>query len=120
MQVQINSDNHVEVTQDFAREIEAIVASTLERFGDRITRVEVHLSDESSSAKSVGDDKRCVLEARLAGLQPIAVTHQGATLEQALDGAAEKLEKTIDHTLGRLDDRTKGRVAPDVVEDEIV
>jgi hypothetical protein len=45
------------------------------------------------------------LEARLAGLQPIAVSHQAATLEQAIVGAAEKLEHSLDSVLGRLGNR---------------
>jgi hypothetical protein len=48
------------------------------------------------------------MEARLAGLQPIAVSEQAASLIQSVSGAAEKLEKTLARTLGRLDDR-KGR-----------
>jgi hypothetical protein len=46
-----------------------------------------------------------VLEARLAGLQPIAVSHQASTIELALSGAADKLERSIENTLGRLKER---------------
>ena len=110
MQVQVSTDSHVRGNEALTRQVEAVVEGTLGRFGDRITRVEVHLTDESGSQKSGDDDKRCVMEARLAGLQPITVSHQGASLEQALEGAADKLEKTLDRTLGRLDDR-KGRTS---------
>lgn len=48
---------------------------------------------------------RCMMEARLEGRQPIAVTHQAASLDQAVDGAADKLTKMIDSTLGRLRDQ---------------
>jgi ribosome-associated translation inhibitor RaiA len=85
-----------------------VVEAVLGRFEDRITRVEVHLSDENSRSKSHGDDMRCVMEARLAGLAPITVTEQAATVEQAVGGAADKLEKSIDRTLERLHD-PKGR-----------
>jgi hypothetical protein len=44
-------------------------------------------------------------EARLEGRQPIAVTHQAATVEQALEGAADKLKRSIESTLGRLRDK---------------
>jgi hypothetical protein len=67
-------------------------------------KVEVHLSDENSHKKSGHNDKRCVLEARLEGLQPIAVTLQAATLDQAVDGAAEKLKNSLESALGRLHD----------------
>jgi ribosome-associated translation inhibitor RaiA len=110
MNIQVNTDNHIQGGVELTRQVEAVVEGALGRFGDRITRVEVHLSDESSSAKSRDDDKRCLMEARLAGLQPISVSHQGASVEQALGGAADRLETTLDRTLGRRDD-PKGRTS---------
>src|SRR5688572_18361902 len=110
MQILLTTDNHITGSAQLTTFVESIVEGTLGRFGDRMTRVEVHLTDESSAAKSSDDDKRCVMEARLAGMQPIAVRHQGATLEQALEGAAEKLEKTIDRKLERQSD-PKGRTS---------
>jgi ribosome-associated translation inhibitor RaiA len=110
MQVQVNTDNHVAGGEGLTRQVEAVVEGALGRFGDQVTRVEVHLNDENSAGKSGSDDKRCLMEARLAGLDPIAVSHRGATLEQALDGAAEKLERALDRTLGRLGDK-KGRTS---------
>ena len=69
-----------------------------------ITRLEIHLSDQNAD-KSGQDDKRCMMEARLEGRQPIAVTHQAASLDQAVDGAARKFTRLIEGTLGRLHDR---------------
>lgn len=43
-----------------------------------------------------------MLEARLEGRQPVAVTDHAATLEQAVQGAANKLVRLLDSTLGRL------------------
>ncbi len=106
MQIQVNTDNHIEGGEELTRQVEAVVEGALGRFSDQITRVEVHLTDENSSSKSGENDKRCVMEARPAGLQPITVSEQGATLELALDGAADKLEKTLKRTFGRLDDHT--------------
>ena len=54
------------------------------------------------------DDKQCIMEARPAGMQPVAVTHAAATVEQAVDGAAQKLNRLLDSTFGRLNDRKKG------------
>ncbi len=111
MQIQVNTDNHIEGSAELTRQVKAVVEEALgAHFSDRITRVEVHLTDGSSSSKARDNDKRCVMEARLAGLQPITVSHQGAALEQALDGAADKLAKTLDRTLWRLDD-PKGRTS---------
>lgn len=110
MQVQVNTDNHIEGGAELTREVEAAVDAALGRFGDRITRVEVHLGDENSSAKGGDNDKRCAMEARLAGLSPITVIHHASTITQAIDGAAEKLEKTLTRTVERLDD-PKGRTS---------
>jgi RNA polymerase sigma factor (sigma-70 family) len=103
MQIQINSENNIDSSAELTRRVEVVVEGALGRFGDRITRVEVHLSEDNNSQKSGGNEKRCVMEARLAGFQPITVSHQGSSLEQALDGAADKLEKTLKRTLGRKD-----------------
>ncbi len=104
MQIQVHTDNHIKGSERLTQYVKATVESSLERFRDRITRVEVHLKDETSSSKSRENDKRCVMEARLAGLQPITISHEGTTLEQAIEGAADKMVKTLDRTLGRLDD----------------
>jgi hypothetical protein len=103
MKIQVNTDNTVEGHEDLARQTEAIVAGGLERFGDQVTRVEVHLSDVNG-AKHGADDKRCLLEARLAGLKPLAVSEQADSLRSATTGATRKLVRTLDRTLGRLSD----------------
>ena len=108
MQIQVNAGQQIKGSEELTQQVEAVVEAALERFGDRVTRVEVHLTDENSSAKSGSDDKRCLMEARLAGLQPISVSHHGPSVAQALGGAVDKLEQTLDRTLGRMDD-PKGR-----------
>lgn len=105
MIIQVNTDSNIEGNRELGQQIKALVESSLERFGDQVTRVEVHLSDENSDKKSGTQDKRCLLEARLVGLQPLAVSHQAATMEQAVDGAIDRLIRSIDTTLGKLDQR---------------
>ena len=100
MQIQTNTDRNVEGSEGLSAQVEAVVASALGRFSDQVTRVEVHLSDENS-ARGGTDDKRCMMEARLEGRQPTAVTHQAPTVEQALDGAVAKLARSIESTLKR-------------------
>lgn len=104
MQIQVNTDNHIHGREEIVALVETSLEGAVGRFRDRITRVEAHLSD-TNSHKTKGDDIRCVLEARLAGHQPIAVTHQAATVELALSGAADKLERSVESTLGRLMER---------------
>ncbi len=104
MQVLVNTDSSVQGRESLEKMVAATVEDDMERFGDDITRVEVHLSDENA-AKGGGDDKRCMMEARLEGRQPTAVTHRAATVAEAVDGAADKLERSIRSNLGRLRDQ---------------
>jgi len=103
MKIQLNTDVHINGTEALAAQVSATVEQALERFSDQVTRVEVHLSDENGG-KSGQQDQRCMLEARLEGRQPIAVTDHAATLEQAVNGATKKLARLLDSTLGRLHD----------------
>lgn len=105
MQIQTNTDSNIDGHEALASHVSSTVENALERFSDHITRVEVQLSDENSDKKRGTDDMRCVMEARLEGRQPVAVTHEAATMNQAVDGAADKLHRMIDSTLGRLQDR---------------
>lgn len=100
MHVQTNTDRTITASEALAAQVEAVVTSALGRFADQVTRVEVHLSDENG-AKGGADDIRCVMEARLEGRPPTAVTHRASTVAQALDGAAGKLTRSIDKLLGR-------------------
>ena len=104
MHIQINTDQNVEGSDAFSDQTKAIIESTLNRFSEHITRVEVHLSDENSDKAGI-NDKRCLMEARLEGRQPIAVTHQAANLDLAVQGAAGKLKNMIESNLGRLGNR---------------
>jgi hypothetical protein len=106
MQVQINTDRHIEGHERLAAWANGVVAQALSRVSDRITRVEVHLSDENGD-RSGQHDKQCVMEARLEGRQPIAVTHQAATMDQAVNGAAQKLNGVIESIIGRQRDRRR-------------
>src|SRR5262245_43972166 len=104
MLVHITTDNHVQGRERLVREVEASVEESLGRFAPQITRVEVHLSDENG--KKPGDnDKRCKLEARLAGLAALGVTGAGSNLDQAVGSALEKLHHLLDHKLGRLSEK---------------
>ncbi len=104
MQIQVNTDNNIEGREQLIVHVRGVVENALNRFSDRITRVEVHLSDQNGD-KSGQDDKRCMIEARLKGRQPTAVTHDAATLDQAVDGAADKIQRSIESDLGRLHDQ---------------
>jgi ribosomal subunit interface protein len=107
MQIQVHTDNHIESSTALTQHIESEVVSSLDRFGRQITRVDVHLAD-TNGHKSGDADMRCVVEARVAGLHPFAVNHNAPTIHQAIGGAVGKIERRLEHTLGRLG-HVKGR-----------
>lgn len=110
MQVLVNSDHHIAGGDDLTERVQGVVEGRLERFESRITRVQVHLNDLNGS--KLGErDKRCLMEARVGGLKPIAVSHEAPTLTEAIHVAADKLERALDRALGRLDD-IPGRMPP--------
>jgi len=105
MKIQVNTDANITGHAARVDGVSRTIAHALERFSASITRVEVHLSDENST-KSGPLDQRCMLEARLQGRQPVAVTEHAASQDQALHGAIDKLTHLLDHTLGRSQHRT--------------
>ncbi|MBU1565554.1 MAG: HPF/RaiA family ribosome-associated protein [Proteobacteria bacterium] len=113
MQIQINTGPNIEIHEAFSAEVSGIVESALNRFSDTITRVEVHLSDENSDKKVGHEAMRCMLEARIKGRQPIAVTNHASTLDEAVNGAADKLIRLIEHTIGRQDAQQNLMTDPD-------
>ncbi len=100
MQVQINTDHNIQHDEALAAWITGVVESALAHSSDHITRVEVHLSDENGR-KSGQHDKRCMMEARLEGRSPIAVTDHAATLDKAVNDAAGKLGRMIESAVDR-------------------
>lgn len=104
MKIQINTDNHIDGREALAEHAKATVDNTLGHLVEHITRIEVHLSDENNN-KGGSHSKRCLMEARLEGHQPIGVTDEAESIGQAIEGAAEKLKRSLQHTLGRLRDR---------------
>ncbi len=111
MQIQINTDHTIEGHEALADQIRGVVENALSRMSDHITRVEVHLTD-ARGPKCGKNDKRCIMEARLEGHQPIAVTDEASTLDLAINGAAHKLARLIEHTLGKLHDQRNHRTDP--------
>ena len=111
MQIQFNTDHNIEGHEALAAQVHGVVESALSRISDHITRVEVHLSDDSGH-KGSQNGKRCMMEARLEGRQTVAVTQQAASVDQAVAGAAAKLARMIERTLGRLGSEKSRRTDP--------
>jgi len=102
MQIQVNADNHIEASE--ARNVwtRSVVEGAMAHLADSVTRVEVHLSDESAG-KGGAPALRCTMEARVNGLPPVAVSNDAAGMDAAVNGAAHKLVRATAHALGRAD-----------------
>lgn len=100
MHIQFNTDNHIQGREALADRLETLVRDALGRHADRLTRLEAHVQDVNAS-KTGGGDIRCLLEARPAGRDPIAVTAQGAQVEETVKSAAGKLARALDRIFER-------------------
>lgn len=101
MTIQLNSDNNLTLHDTFRSQLNTLLSEELSRFSEHITRLEVHLSDENSHKEGL-NDKKCILEARLEGMKPIAVTNIANNHEQAVEGAIDKLKTSLTTIFGRL------------------
>lgn len=104
MQVQVRHDDTIRGSDRLTEITIATIESALDRYVDQITTVEVHFADENGR-KIAGDDIRCTIEARLEGRKPTAVTHHASDLVVALETAADKMARALDHQLGRIRDQ---------------
>ncbi len=102
MIIQLNSDKNLNIHEKFADQLKGELAGDLARFADHVTRLEVYLADENGS-KEGKNDKRCVLEAKVEGRPPTAVTAHGDTYELAVTEATHKLK----HLLDKIADKAK-------------
>lgn len=113
MQFQFNSDSSVMGTDNVAERIENSVRSKLARFEERLTRVEVHVSDENAR-KGGADDKTCMIEVRPRGEKPIGVTEHASDVDTAARKAAGTMVQRLERVLGK-ESRHKHDQRPDKV-----
>ena len=113
MQFQFNSDSSVMGTENVAERIEAHIRQKLGRFEDRLTRLEVHVSDENAR-KGGADDKTCTIEARPRGGKPIGVSAHADKIDDAARKAANTLAQRLERHFGKAE-RHKHDPSPDKV-----
>lgn len=93
-------------TPAIEQHIESKVRSALQRFSSRLTRVEVHVADMNGQKRGA-DDKRVVIEARPAGMDPISVESRGADLYEVVRAGTKKLREVLVRTTERERDRKR-------------
>lgn len=100
MLIEIKTDANIHSSEQFFENVKAEVHTALDRYGDHIRRIDVHLSDVNGN-KASQDDKRCMMEAHRDGHPPIVVTQQESTIGQAIQGAVHNLKKSVHGALGK-------------------
>lgn len=101
MTIQINTDKTLSGENRSNAFFTSQIAEALERFESQITRIEVHLKDENGT-KNGFNNISCLLEARLEGRQPIAISNQANTIDLVVTGAIDKIKAAIETILGRI------------------
>jgi ribosome-associated translation inhibitor RaiA len=107
MHIEVNTSNGIENKETLQRWASDFLNEQLARYAQDVTTVEVQLTDENH-AKG-GQDKRCMLEARLPGRAPVAVTNIADNQDLAIRGAVSKLLHALEHAMGKLDREHRDR-----------
>ena len=107
MQILLHSDPNTHGGQPMAEHLTSVVTDAMGHFGEQLMRVEAHLSDVNSAARSGANDIHCTLEARLVGLEPVIVKCSADNAHQAINGAVRRLRRAVESEIGRHDPRTQ-------------
>jgi hypothetical protein len=101
LKIQVNSDKTIRVDDSMIDFVKSAVTKQLARFSEGVTRVEVHLSDVDSIRSGKQPDKRCQIEVRPRGAQPLSVTATAATVKTAVNQSLGKARRLLDSWAGR-------------------
>lgn len=102
MQVHVHTDHNIALDAELRARIEASTEDAVAQFEDRVSRVEVHLTDQSGGKRT---DLRCVMTADANGLAPIVVADSAETVAKAIAAATEALRASLRDTFERIEDR---------------
>lgn len=104
MIIQLNADKNLTIHTEYENQIIEKLSKELHRFTEHITRLEVHLSDENGNKSGI-DDKKCVLEAKIEGRPPIAVSSLGQNYDLAINSTIDKLKSSLTTIVGKLKEK---------------
>ena len=81
------------VPEDVVRYTDDKIAARLQKFGQRVMGVVVHIKDVNGARG--GEGLVCHMEARLARLEPVNVEETDDDLREAIDLALDRLEAAV-------------------------
>jgi len=105
MQILLHTDPNTDGSHQMTEHLQVVVNKAMARFGERVTRVEAHLSDVDGPATSSDDGIHCTLEARLVGFDAVVVKDHAGNAHQAIEGAVRKLQRAVGTALAKHDPR---------------
>jgi ribosome-associated translation inhibitor RaiA len=110
MEINVNTDNTIDRHQGLDERVRESVESSVSRF-EQVRRVDVHLSNQNGQKHADGDNY-CMMEARVAGYEPVVVHAHAENLHLSISAASGKLKRALDSALGRLNDKNKREPLP--------
>ena len=96
MQIILHNHDAVHGFESAQKFSEDTLEKALRGLSDKLTRVEVWISDENGN-KGGPDDKRCTMEAHPKGRKPVGVKNNAGDIPAAIRGAANKLASALEH-----------------------
>ncbi|HAI13853.1 MAG TPA: ribosome-associated translation inhibitor RaiA [Phycisphaerales bacterium] len=100
MQIQVHFSD-IENSWAINNHVQQRIAQAIKTGLKQITRIDVHLHDDSGPCKSGTSDKRCTIEMRLAGMDPMSIEQHGNDMYAVINQATRKLQQSLIKTRSR-------------------
>lgn len=100
MKILVNSDSSIAMTAKLVKYVVGEASELLDRFSDRLTRVEIHISD-IDRGKTGKVDKRCLVEVRPTRMKPLVASAQTKDVKMSVNQAMRKMVRALNTTLGK-------------------
>jgi ribosomal subunit interface protein len=109
MTIQVNTDTHIDGSQNTKAYVTEKVEAGMKHYAEKITRIEVHLSDQNAD-KDGPEDIQCKIEARIEGQQPVLVESKDETMHKALSEAIDKMQAVMRTMIGKMQEKHPKRL----------
>ena len=116
MNIEIRTDKNIQNSERLITYVRDELNQEFQRHSERITHFSVHISDENGD-KGGGDDIRCMVEAKAAGLKPVVVTHKAKNIDLALHGAIDRVKRSLEHVLEKNENTRGGQL--EIIDEEV-
>lgn len=105
MQILLHGDTNSDGSRAMAEHVEDVVNGALGRFGARVTRVEVHLSDADGPVSARAGSIHCAMQAHVTGHETLFVTERGDNAHRAIEAGVRKLKRAVGASIAKQDPR---------------